>query len=211
MDVGKGSPCAILEPVLRVADPVSMSVVRQQNERQDPPETLVLAGRFRIEWDMGPSGEKPLYLKSPDNERKAGCMTKKTIAGFGACAVLAATWACAGAPPTIAVGVRKASCKEGADGVDGVAAFVIKRSEASEAAIDVSITMSGTAGNGIDYEEVLPVIHMPAGAEPVTVVIKSVKDSVVEFAETVKLTVNPGSGYLVGPEGSATVNILSAP
>jgi len=71
-------------------------------------------------------------------------------------------------------------------------------------ALDVNYTISGTATNGVDYATLSGVVTIPDTQSGVNLVMTPVDDAVFEGAETVTLTVAPGSGYQVDRPASAT-------
>ena len=73
--------------------------------------------------------------------------------------------------------------------------FVIERIGSTTEALNVGITLGGTATNGTDYSGVPSTATIPAGASSVTVDVIPVQDSLVETRETVILTIATGSSY----------------
>jgi len=86
--------------------------------------------------------------------------------------------------------------------------FRITRTVTSNTAITVNFTIGGTAQNGIDSAIVPSSVFMPAGTTSVVVNVNPIDDSTPEAQETVILTINPSSQYIVGSPSSATVTIL---
>src|SRR6266480_2134118 len=74
-------------------------------------------------------------------------------------------------------------------------------------AIQVSWTFSGTAVNGVDYQQLPTTSPFPAGLADADLTITPIDDTEVEGDETVIVTVVAGAGYSVGSPGSATVTI----
>jgi subtilase family serine protease len=109
-------------------------------------------------------------------------------------------------PPTVTVSVTTATATE-AGTVPGV--FTIDRGSETTAAVIVSYSLTGTAGNGVDYAAVQTTATIPAGASSVEVVITPIDDTTVESNESVVLTLSPASGYVVGAPSSGTVTIVS--
>src|SRR5213079_1666649 len=74
-------------------------------------------------------------------------------------------------------------------------------------AIQVSWTFSGTAVNGVDYQQLPTTSPFPAGLADADLTITPIDDAEVEGDETVIVTVVAGPGYSVGSPSSATVTI----
>src|SRR6266568_5481512 len=74
-------------------------------------------------------------------------------------------------------------------------------------AIEVSWTFSGTAVNGVDYQQLPTSSPFPAGLADADLTITPMDDNRVESDETVIVTLAPGAGYSVGSPNSATVTI----
>lgn len=72
--------------------------------------------------------------------------------------------------------------------------------------LTVNISVSGTAGNGMDYENISTTVVIPAYERSVRVSVNSISDAFNEGDETVTLTVNAG-GYTVGAPNTALVTI----
>ena len=75
--------------------------------------------------------------------------------------------------------------------------FWISRTGAKTGALDVNYSMSGTATNGQDYNTLSGLATIPDGAAGVSVDIVPLNDAIAEGAETVVLTIVPGS-YGIG-------------
>src|SRR5439155_2291716 len=74
-------------------------------------------------------------------------------------------------------------------------------------AIQVSWTFSGTAVNGVDYQQLPTTSPFPAGLADGDLTITPIDDSEVEGDKTVIVTLVAGAGYTVGSPSSATVTI----
>jgi len=74
-------------------------------------------------------------------------------------------------------------------------------------AIQVSWTFSGTAVNGVDYQQLPTTSPFPAGLADADLTITPIDDSEVEGDETVIVTLVAGAGYSVGSPSSATVTL----
>ncbi|WP_273272658.1 Calx-beta domain-containing protein [Maribacter polysiphoniae] len=74
-------------------------------------------------------------------------------------------------------------------------------------AITVNFNLSGSAANILDYANIGTSVSIDNGQQTGTVTIDPVDDSLVEGSETVTLTLDTGTGYVIGTPSSATVNI----
>jgi hypothetical protein len=73
--------------------------------------------------------------------------------------------------------------------------------------------MSGTATLGTDYvlSGTAGQVTIQAGQSAAQVTLKAKVDHVTEGTETAIMTLQPGSGYVVGRNNQATVSILDSP
>ncbi len=74
-------------------------------------------------------------------------------------------------------------------------------------ALSVSYATGGTATSGRDYPAPSGTVTFPFGATTATVTLPPTADGLPEPAETIILTVNPGTGYTVGSINSASATI----
>src|SRR5439155_17939778 len=74
-------------------------------------------------------------------------------------------------------------------------------------ALTVNWTFSGTASNGVDYQQLPTTGAIPAGQADADLTITPIDDNIPEGPETVIVTVVSGPGYTGGSPSSATVNI----
>ena len=88
---------------------------------------------------------------------------------------------------------------------DGIIRF--HRTGDTSQAIQVSWTFSGTAVNGVDYQQLPTTSLFPAGLADADLTITPIDDLEVEGDETVIVTLVAGAGYTVGSPSSATVTI----
>ncbi|HKI71302.1 MAG TPA: S8 family serine peptidase, partial [Verrucomicrobiae bacterium] len=88
---------------------------------------------------------------------------------------------------------------------DGIIRF--HRTGDTSQAIQVSWTFSGTAVNGVDYQQLPTTSPFPAGLADADLSITPIDDLEVEGDETVIVTLVAGAGYTVGSPRSATVTI----
>jgi hypothetical protein len=77
--------------------------------------------------------------------------------------------------------------------------------------LSFSITRSGTAANGLDYESVSTSVTFPAGAATVDRTLVPLNDALVEGTQTVTLIVLDGANYDLGSPTAATVFIADQP
>lgn len=73
--------------------------------------------------------------------------------------------------------------------------------------LTVSFTISGTATNGIDYQNIAGTATFLAGQATVDVVVRPIADATTEGSESVILTITSASPYELGSPLSATVTI----
>lgn len=90
--------------------------------------------------------------------------------------------------------------------------FTISRSGNTTAPLTVYFTLTGTAGNGVDYALLDTTATIPTGASSINVVVTPIADAEAETTETVILTLSaaPGNTYAVGSPSSATVYIADS-
>jgi subtilase family serine protease/subtilisin family serine protease len=75
--------------------------------------------------------------------------------------------------------------------------------------LEVKYTIGGTATSGSDYDPIPEMMIIPAGEESTTILITAIDDLLPEFDETVSLTIEPDSAYIVSGKAIATVTIKS--
>jgi len=73
--------------------------------------------------------------------------------------------------------------------------------------LTVSLTMAGTASNGVDYGAIAGSITFAAGSASAVVPLTVIDDLLVEGSETATLQLVAASGYRLGADSSATVTI----
>ena len=83
------------------------------------------------------------------------------------------------------------------------------RTGATDDALTVHYTTSGTATPGSDYVALSGTVTIPAGSATETIVVTPIDDTLPEPAETVVVALAVDPGYIVGPPSSATVTIVS--
>jgi hypothetical protein len=69
--------------------------------------------------------------------------------------------------------------------------FTVSRTGGTEAALLVFYHLSGTARNGVDYQELPRTVMIPVGAESAAITITPINDSLAEGTETVVATLAP--------------------
>jgi uncharacterized protein YkwD len=100
-----------------------------------------------------------------------------------------------------------------ADGAAGEAggdagSFLLTREGNTDLPLVVDYTLGGTAVNGVDYGWLQGSATIPAGNSTVSVFIRPVDDAVYDPGETVTLSLQAGSNYLVDSgQASATISI----
>jgi subtilase family serine protease len=87
-------------------------------------------------------------------------------------------------------------------------AFRIRRSGATDAALTVSYTVSGTALPGVDYVALPGSITIPAGAASVDLAVTPIDDTLGELDESVIVRLTADPGYIAAP-AQAAVTIVS--
>jgi hypothetical protein len=83
-----------------------------------------------------------------------------------------------------------------------VGTFRIARNGPLESPLDLSFTLGGTAVNGVDYQAVATSLTMGNLDSFVDIEIIPIDDNLIEGRETVTLTLNTSSAYVVGATGS---------
>jgi subtilase family serine protease len=120
--------------------------------------------------------------------------------------IVEATTQAAPPPPTVTVSVIVPTATE-AGTTKGI--FRVDRGVSSSSALAVSLSLTGTAVNGVDYVTTTATATIPSGAAFVDVAITPIDDTLIEPDETVILTLRNGTGYVLGTPASGTVTIVS--
>src|SRR4029450_11494597 len=68
-------------------------------------------------------------------------------------------------------------------------------------------TLSGTANNGIDYQNLSGSVVIAVGQSSATILVTPIDDSAIEGDETVSVTLGANAAYTIGAPASATVTI----
>ena len=87
--------------------------------------------------------------------------------------------------------------------------FTFKRSGSTASPLTVNYTVSGSATASSDYATLSGTVAFPIGVSSVVVPASANGDSTLEPAETVNITLAPGSGYTVGVYDAAVGTILN--
>jgi len=110
-------------------------------------------------------------------------------------------------PATVAVSVPDAAAAEA--GANTGAIRLTRAGGNLAAPLVVSYAVSGTATAGSDYRPLSGSVTFPAGQASVDLTISPVDDTAVEPAETVIVTLLPGTGYVAGTVTRGEVAITS--
>lgn len=86
--------------------------------------------------------------------------------------------------------------------------FTVTRIGSAAASLTVQYALSGNATAGADYASLSGSVVIPAGAASATVVVTPLDDAAVEGTETVVLTLQGASDYIVGAPSSASAAIV---
>lgn len=117
------------------------------------------------------------------------------------------------APPTVTIAATDPNASEpfGTTAANK-GTFVVTRSGGSlSAALPVTLSISGTASNGVDYNLLSTVVTIPAKANSVTITVTPTRDSLTEGTESVLVAVAAGAGYLFNANAPpAEVDIADA-
>lgn len=110
------------------------------------------------------------------------------------------------AAPGVSIAVAPASLAE-----DSGASFTYTVSFDVAPAVDtvVNLGFGGSATAGSDYSGQVASVTVPAGQTSATVIVMPSTDTEVEQDETVEVTVQAGSGYVVGATATASATIVN--
>ena len=118
------------------------------------------------------------------------------------------------ANPVVQLVVKSADARESGPLVNNqpapqTGAFTVSRTDSDSfaKALTVKYQISGTAQNGVDYVLLPGSITIPAGAASADIIVTPIPDSLLEFQESVVLTLQPDPAYHAGSSKSAVVNI----
>ena len=85
----------------------------------------------------------------------------------------------------------------------------ISRTGSTTSSLSVLYTISGTAGNQVDYQRLRGNASIRAGAASVIIAVRPIDDTIPELDETVILTLSANPNYTIGSPNTATVTIHS--
>ena len=100
-----------------------------------------------------------------------------------------------------------ASSENASENGPTASSFTIDLGVAVPSPIEVHLLVSGAATNGVDYEFVPASVTVPAGASSIDIPILPYTDAITELAETVQISIQPGSGYEIGSTAAAQIQI----
>jgi hypothetical protein len=109
--------------------------------------------------------------------------------------------------PLITLGVSPATAAEAGS---ETLVFTFTRTAPVTDALTVNILVSGTATNGVDYAALGSSVTFAAGSSTATLTIDPFTDALVENSETVAITLQSGSAYLVGTPSAVVGTILNS-
>jgi hypothetical protein len=102
---------------------------------------------------------------------------------------------------------------QAAEAFNNTGTFTVRRAGGTNFSQVIFYQLSGTASNGVDYEELGGTVQMPAGATAVSFHVKPIDDSLIEGTETVvaRIIESPmmcmTCGYRIGEQNTADVLI----
>ena len=89
--------------------------------------------------------------------------------------------------------------------------FTLSRTGSTLAPVSINYVVGGSAVNGVDYSALVGFATIPAGAQTLKIPVSPNPDVQPDDADTVLVTVAPGTGYSVGALKTATVTIADSP
>ena len=104
----------------------------------------------------------------------------------------------------VSVAATDSSASEAGDS----GAFTLSRAGGLNVPLDVTVSMTGPAENGVDYDYIPTVVHFNAGQSNVVVPVLPFADNVRELAEAVEMVLQPGPGYFVNPAAQAATVVI---
>ena len=108
--------------------------------------------------------------------------------------------------PTVTIAATDANAAE-ANRDPGT--FVVTRNGSSLAApLTVNYSLSGSATNGTDYDNLTGSVTIAAGQASATITLRPVDDASIETTESATVTLAASPGYLLGATTAATVSII---
>jgi hypothetical protein len=106
--------------------------------------------------------------------------------------------------PIVTVSAVDATASEAGD----TGTFAVMRAGDSSQPLTVTLTVGGTATEGVDFSALGTSVVIPAGSQIAFLTVTPIEDLAIEANETVLVTVAGGAGYTVGAPASATVTIV---
>ncbi len=91
---------------------------------------------------------------------------------------------------------------EGAEDGSDTLTYIVSRNGATDQALTVNLTISGTAKNGTDYTKINSTVVIAAGEESATITITPTDDSVAEVTQTVTIALRSSSAYTIDANDS---------
>ncbi len=139
---------------------------------------------------LAPAGNATLYLQGNAAGPTIGSIYRRgTFTGL----------------PTLTVTATDATATEG--GADN-AEFTVQRQGSTAGALAFSYVLTGTAGNGSDYQTIPLTASIPSGQSNLKITVTPIDDALDEPNETVVLTLASASHYSLGTQNSANASIV---
>lgn len=110
-------------------------------------------------------------------------------------------------PPSMQILTLAASDPTATESGADYGAFTLQRFGDASGALAVAYTISGTASNGVDYQFLSGATNFPPGVTNLVVPVIPIDDFRPESPETVILTLNASSAYVVAGTNAASVTI----
>jgi hypothetical protein len=85
--------------------------------------------------------------------------------------------------------------------------FTLTRAGSTTGPLSVSVSLSGSAVNGVDYQSIPSVVNFAAAQSSVVVTVVPLNDTLPEGNETVILTVNAAATYSVGTPAAGSLTL----
>lgn len=127
-----------------------------------------------------------------DNDCLLGIKTSSTVASL----------------PTITISASDATAAETVSGqTTNPGRFTLTRTGNTTSSLTVNYTISGTATNGVDYNNLNGSVTFAVGAATATINLNPIDDTLLEGNESIILTLAPSSNYNIGTSNRATVTI----
>jgi len=108
---------------------------------------------------------------------------------------------------TVSIGVSR---PRGYESTGDAAELVVFRAGSIEP-LTLNLSVTGSAQSGVDFSSTPSTLEIPGGARAVFLPIQPLSDALEEGQESVTVTLQPGTGYVLGSPSSATVTLDDAP